>query len=271
VRIQIVLSGVTKHLDIDENATIDELKAQVAALFSAEIGEAEVYGIVRHKSGKAVANGTLKTNGIAPYDTLEAKVRQAGGKNVYTPTVKQVLVTDLQSLATVKQPMLVFLTIASCDQGHGEASIRRQQCPPMLQKICATYGLTLRVLLIDKGFSTTQNAQIYDIEPWAKVSDDADGLMKRYTHDTRKIDQVWVYGTHTDSTDYELSQSQPKDWDNAFKQCSLAGVDISQLGQTIMQNGGVLILGNFYSEDATPIYAAGNAKALQDLRSALRW
>lgn len=183
--IQVFVRGVdgkTYTLDILPSDTIREVKrkfAEKAGIPLERVGF-DYGGHLDLEDGRTAAS-----YGIEKESELKAKILQLLS-DVQDREVLQQLKQDL--LAIYKYdgaPLFVFIGIASYDAGHGEASVKRQQCPDALLTWCKANGWDLTVMLIDPGFGGGKDPQIYDQvdQGWisAPFHTEANGKIRHYT------------------------------------------------------------------------------------------
>jgi len=79
---------------------------------------------------------------------------------------------------------MTFIGIACFDHGHGEDSIKRQQCPDSLLGYCIRQRVDLNVILVDPGFADTSGTyrQIYDLPGWRLQFTEEDGRIRQYSY-----------------------------------------------------------------------------------------
>lgn len=245
------------ELNIHSGATIAQLKQQIVADLDNSISVEQINLFGRSNKPLTKDEATLQDYNVQPGETLEAQV--SGGPS-YNPQVEPVLKQDILNLAKEKAPQLVFITLGSYDNGHpeGVALIKQQQCPDALLQICTQKGWKLRILLIDDGYiaaplSKPKSPQIYDVDKnWQLVEEIDKGLVRRYQYKGSDF-QLCTYATKVLDQEYGGVAK------------TLAGVDVEKLAPAIIQGGGCIIVGNFYSTTATPHLVAGDKEALQKL------
>lgn len=79
---------------------------------------------------------------------------------------------------------MTFVGIGCFDHGHGEDSIKRQQCPDALLGYCIRRRVDLNVILVDPGFADTTGTyrQIYDLPGWRLQFTEEDGRIRQYSY-----------------------------------------------------------------------------------------
>ncbi|HLG64719.1 MAG TPA: ubiquitin-like protein [Ktedonosporobacter sp.] len=247
----------TYPLDIPLNTTIAQLKQQIVTDLDNTISVGQITLLNHLGKPLAVDGATLQDYDVQQNSTLEAQID--GGPS-YNPQVEPVLKQDILNLAKEKAPQLVFITLGSYDNGHpeGVALIKQQQCPDALLTICSKNGWKLRVLLIDDGFivpplSRSKPPQIYDVDQeWQLTEEMGKGLVRRYQHKGGDF-QLYTYATKVLDQEYGGVAK------------TLAGLDMKEIASMIVQGGGCIIVGNFYSTTARPHLVAGDKEALQKL------
>lgn len=245
------------ELNIHPGATIAQLKQQIVSDLDNSISVEQINLFGRSNKPLTKDEATLQDYNVQAGETLEAQV--SGGPS-YNPQVEPVLKQDILNLAKEKAPQLVFITLGSYDNGHpeGVALIKQQQCPDALLTICSKNGWKLRVLLIDDGFivpplSKSKPPQIYDVDQeWQLTEEMGKGLVRRYQHKGGDF-QLCTYATKVLDQEYGGVAK------------TLAGLDMKEIAPMIVQGGGCIIVGNFYSTTARPHLVAGDKEALQKL------
>ena len=264
MQIFVKFQGKSYTVDVEADTTVAVLREKVAAKLkaAANVDLPPERVMVRAPKG-LLTEGTVGSNDIRSDQTLEIGVQVVATGDA---GVDNVLARDLKTLSA--QPKIfVFVGIGSYDHGHGEASIRRQQCPAALPGICEEAGLTLRVLLVDEGFAAEHGSdQIYDLgDGWELVkpaADDPPGKVRRYRRGTV---QVAVYATRVTAEEYRVASLTPDETEGVLPARTLAGLDLLGRAAALDGNGGVLVAGNFYSESVAAYCAVGDAGVLRAL------
>lgn len=255
----------SRTIEVDASNTIGQVKEKVADKIELEFGYriqvmSDIHLIY---GGKELTDDavTLEAKGIQKEATLMLHVFEGGAfPPTYDATVKPVLAQDLGSLGQVQTAHFVFIGLGSYDNGHDEGivSIKRQQCPDALLQLCHEKGWKLRVLLIDNAFTKSPLSdppQIYKVDTnweWKENQDVAEGKVRHYEYKNRDF-RLWTYATNVFKAEYE------------GKALTIAGVNLSQLAQEIVKNGGCIVVGNFYKITAEPHLAMGDTVALKSL------
>jgi hypothetical protein len=130
----------------------------------------------------------LQAHGIGATTQLGVAPRKQES-DLLDEEVLQQLRSELKSLESYDGGKLfVFIGVGSYDHGHGEESIKRQQCPESLLRWCEREGWTLKVLLVDKGFSGEGGyPQAFDLsdQGWSsKATASGDGKIRQYANKT---------------------------------------------------------------------------------------
>ncbi|HEU5229540.1 MAG TPA: ubiquitin-like domain-containing protein [Ktedonobacteraceae bacterium] len=244
------------ELNIHPGATIAQLKQQIVSDIDTSISVGQITLLNHTNKPLTVDEATLQDYNVQSNNTLEAQI--SGGPS-YNPQVEPILKQDLISLAKEKAPQFVFITIGSYDNGHleGVASIKRQQCPDALLMVCKSKGWKLRILLIDDGFiapPSSKALQIYDVDKdWKLEKEIEKGLVRCYQHKGGDF-QLCTYATKVRDNEYGGVEK------------TLAGVDIlKDLAPAVVQNGGCIVVGNFYLATTKPHLALGDKQVLKEL------
>lgn len=255
----------SRTIVVEPGDTIGQLKEKVADKIELEFG----YRVptdndmrLRH-GGKWLNNDaiTVGEQGIEKETTLMLHINMGNPfPATYDEVVKPILAQDLTHLGQVQTAQFVFIGLGSYDNGHpeGEASIKRQQCPDALLRICGEKNWKLRVLLVDKPFITAPSSgsqQIYNVDAnWERqANQDVDGgKVRRFQYRGHDF-QLCTYATNVFKAEY----------DGVVK--TLAGVDLSQFAQEVVRHGGCIVVGNFYKSTARPHLALGDITVLQEL------
>lgn len=104
---------------------------------------------------------------------------------------------------------MTFIGIACFDHGHGEDSIKRQQCPDSLLEYCIRQRADLNVILIDPGFADTSGVyrQIYDLPGWRLQFMEEVGRIRQYSYApavAANACDVWLTVFATSIAEYTL-------------------------------------------------------------------
>lgn len=159
----------TKTLDVEEQDTIEDVRIKL--IEKLHLPQSALFRFIY--SGKIVPDKTsLKDCGISKEATIHA-FALASATSVLDEDVLNELRENLDSLVgNLDENQYLFIGVGSFDNGHGSASIKRQQCPDAVLRICKKYRWDLTVLLIDPGFTPeAEHEQIYDIDTqgWASM------------------------------------------------------------------------------------------------------
>ncbi len=236
------LDGKTVTInDVEPGTTILEVKEA----FVQKVGIPDA-GVIRLiYAGKEPSDeSTLADSGIKSESTLHAAIN-LGVKPKYDPVTKFALRRRLEVLSNKK--CFLFIGLGCFDNGHGEWSIRRQQCPPYVLRICQQRNLRLNIILVDPGFKSppgTDSPQIYDIDKWI-MQYELWGDKVRHFFSSEGPHKLSTYSTPIDTEEY------------AGSRLTLAGIDLTELADSIASSGGCFVAGNFYDESTPPHLTAG--------------
>lgn len=177
----------TKTLEVvPETDTVAAVKNRILQKEQSQV-PAERFSLTL--SGKPLPDSdTLHKHGIRTSSQLAVAPRKQES-DLLDEEVLQQLRSELKSLESAEGGKLfVFIGVGSYDHGHGEESIKRQQCPDSLLRWCEKEGWTLKVLLVDKGFAgEDQFPQAYHLseQGWnSKATASSDGKVRQYANKT---------------------------------------------------------------------------------------
>lgn len=162
-------------------------------------------------NGKVVSKGTLSLGdlNVQAYKTILVELPIAL-EDVPTDNVLTRLQAFLRLSAGELGPdEMTFIGIGCFDHGHGEDSIRRQQCPDSLLDYCIRQRVDLNVILVDPGFAATSGAyrQIYDLPGWRLQFSEEGGRIRQYSYTpavAASACDVWLTVFATGIAEYTL-------------------------------------------------------------------
>jgi len=240
---QIFIKGIGSKTiiieDVGPGTTIREVKEE----YVRKLGILNADSIKLFYGVKLLIDGsTFGFYQIEADSELHAKVKREEPR--YDPVTKFALRRRLEVLFNKR--CFLFIGLGSYDHGHGEETIRRQQCPPYVLSICRERKLSLNIILVDSEFKTLSSygcPQIYDIEKRWKL---------KYVLWGNKV-RHFMWGMHKLST-YTTSI---KTEEYGGTRLTLAGINLIALATSISESGGCFVSGNFYSESNPPFLKTG--------------
>lgn len=159
---------------------------------------------------------------------------------------------------------MTFIGIGCFDHGHGEDSIKRQQCPDSLLQYCIRQRVDLNLILVDPGFADTSGRfrQIYDMPGWRLQFVEEGGRIRQYSYTPAVAAgacDVWLTVFATGIAEYTLELAG---------QGKLVGgislPDVFAAAGGPHHPGACVISGNFYltPPDSSQYFTRGSQQAI---------
>jgi len=214
---------------------------------------------------KPIANlkATVDDYNLQAHTTLIVTILP-GADSVGDSEVQKLLQQFLRICAGELGPgEITFIGVGSYDHGHGEASIKRQQCPDALLTYCVRNGCDLNIILIDSGFGSQQEkpSQIYHLGGWVLTAEEHKGRIRQYMYApaaAARACDIWLTVFATDIPEYANQLSgQGKTIATIHLPSTFSMLGSSQHARSC------LICGNFYTTDSSQYFTLGSKAAIE--------
>jgi len=216
----------------DEVSTVAELRGEIARHLDVSPDQVMV-----GKGTKQQLPDELSLDEAGIGDNSDIRVRVRVETKLYENKGAARLLSEVLNVLLVEDvPKVVFIGLGCYDHGHGEESIRRQQCPSDILTLCVRRGIQLNILLIDPGFTGHGRLQIYDIDPAWKPGV-FESNVQSYSYATQRA-EIRLYA-------FPL-MVEPEVYGGESTRLNI--VELTDFRRVLRRNGGCLICGNFYDE-----------------------
>lgn len=228
------IGGTNFGFNVDNDVTtVAQLKQAIAA----RIGVGAERINLSYRSKPFLRDELLLSElGIGDLSLVEIKVQQQGRRPYDMPEASRLMGELLQHLLGKEERKILFIGIASYDNGvHEEGSVERQQCPEDIFNFCILNGVNLYILLIDPDFAAESRIpeQIFHRSGW-EAGREGEGY-RCYRYATLRAEvKLWTFHMYVEKDFYDGNTT------------ILDKFDLVQFKESLERHGGCLICGNFY-------------------------